>query len=93
MGYRLYIAPPTREHYSSIFQKVVRDHELNYDPQLLEFVFQRYDEDNRPLKCCDPRDLIHHVLDICRYVGQAPELTRDLLELAWMNYFGRDNSR
>lgn len=93
MGYRLYIAPPTREHYGSIFQKVVKDHELNYDPQLLEFVFQRYDKENRPLKCCDPRDLIHHVLDICRYVGQKPELTRDLLELAWMNYFGRDKSR
>jgi hypothetical protein len=28
------------------------------------------------------------VLDICQYVGQPPELSKDLLERAWINYFG-----
>ncbi|MDD4196785.1 MAG: hypothetical protein PHT96_10325 [Syntrophorhabdaceae bacterium] len=90
MGYRLYIAPPTREQYGSIFQKVVKDNGLVYDPKLLEFLLQRYEEKKRPLRCCEPRDLIYRVIDICRYAGQPPELSRDLLELAWINYFGRD---
>lgn len=88
MGYRLHIAPPTRKQYISIFQRVLKDNGLDYDEKLLEFLLQRYEEEQRPLRCCEPRDLIQNVLDICRYVGQPPELSRDLLERAWINYFG-----
>jgi len=93
MGYRLYVAPPSRELYCSIFQKTVKDHGLKYEPKLLEFLLQRYEEEKRPLKCCEPRDLIDRLLDICRYVGQPPELSKELLELAWINYFGRGKTR
>ncbi len=88
MGYRIHIAPPTRQHYISIFQRALKDNGLDYDKKLLEFLLQRYEEEERPLRCCEPRDLIHNVLDICRYVGQPPELSKDLLERAWINYFG-----
>ncbi len=87
MGYRLYIAPPTRERYGSIFQKVVEAKGLDYDPNLLEFLLARYEKENRPLRCCDPRDLINQALDIYRYSDQTPGLSKDLLELAWVNYF------
>jgi predicted ATPase with chaperone activity len=88
MGYRIHIAPPTREHYISIFQRALKDNGLDYDKKLLEFLLRRYKAEERPLRCCEPRDLIHNVLDICRYVGQPPELSRDLLKRAWINYFG-----
>jgi predicted ATPase with chaperone activity len=88
MGYRLYIAPPSRERYGAIFRKVVDAQGLEYDPELLEFLLQRYEEERRPLRCSEPRDLIHRCLDICRYLNQPPSLSRDLLELAWNNYFG-----
>lgn len=88
MGYRIHIAPPTREHYISIFQRALKDNGLDYDKKLLEFLLRRYKAEERPLRCCEPRDLIHNVLDICRYVGQPPELSKDLLERAWINYFG-----
>jgi len=88
MGYRLHIAPPTREHYISIFQGVLKDNGMDYDEKLLEFLLHRYEEEERPLRCCEPRDIIQHVLDICRYVGQPAQLSRDMLELAWINYFG-----
>jgi len=90
MGYRLYIAPPSRDQYKSIFQKVVAAHGLDYDPNLVDFLLQRYAEEKRPLRCSEPRDLIHRLLDICRYLDQPPILSRDILELAWINYFGKD---
>ena len=93
MGYRLYVAPPGREQYSAIFQRVVRDNGLPYNPELLEFLLRRYEEKKRPLNCCEPRDLIYRVLDICRYAGRPPELSRELLELAWVNYFGEGTDR
>ncbi len=88
MGYRLYIGPPTRERYSAIFQKVAEAHELDYDQKLLKFIFNRYENEKRFMKCCEPRDLILRCLDICRYSDQPPGLSQDLLELAWINYFG-----
>ena len=67
---------------------MVESHGLEYDPELLEFVLQRYEKENRPLRCSEPRDLIHRCLDISRFLNQPPGLSRDLLELAWINYFG-----
>ncbi len=93
MGYRLYIAPPTPERYRSIFQGVIKDHGLDYDPKLFEFLLNRYEQEKRPLKCCEPRDLINHVLDICRYLDQPPSLSEDLLEQAWVDYFGKEGKK
>jgi len=28
-------------------------------------------------------------MDLCKYNGQKPELNQDLLNAAWINYFGR----
>ena len=41
IGYRLYIAPPTREWYGAIFRRVVELHGLEFDPELLEFLLQQ----------------------------------------------------
>ena len=88
MGYRLYIGPPSRERYGTIFQKVVSSNGLEYEPELLEFILLKYEREKRPLRCCEPRDLIQRCLDICRYENQPASLSMKLLELAWDNYFG-----
>jgi predicted ATPase with chaperone activity len=92
MGYRLYIGPPNRERYGDIFRKAVEAHGLRYDPKLLEFLLKRYKNENRPLRSSEPRDLIQRSLDICRYSSQPPGLSRDLLEIAWINYFGKEQT-
>ncbi len=89
IGYRLHIAPPTPERYGSIFRRVVEAHGLDYDPKLLEFLLHCYEKEKRPLRCCEPRDIINNLLDICVYKDQPPALSSDLLELAWINYFGK----
>jgi hypothetical protein len=89
MGYRVYVAPPTLEHYGTIFQNTAKEYGLSYDPSLLKFLLRRYKEEKRPLRCCEPRDLLRHVLDLCEYNGHKPELNEDLLNFAWINYFGR----
>ena len=91
MGYRLYIGPPSQERYSAIFQMVVNSNGLNYDPELLKFILFKYEKDQRPLRCCEPRDLVQRCLDICRYEKQPASLSMELLELAWNNYFGAGN--
>lgn len=88
MGYRLYINTPDRDMYSTIFEQFVQNSGLDYDPKRLEFVFRLYDADKRPLRGCEPRDLIQRCIDLCRYENRPMALSDELLHLAWKNYFG-----
>jgi len=88
MGYRLYITPPDKEMYSSIFQQYVENSGFLYEPDRLAFLFRLYEADRRPLRACEPRDLIQRCADICRFENRDWALTDDLLKLAWHNYFG-----
>ena len=92
MGYRLRVDPPTLDTYGDIFKRYVESHGLNYDPKLLDVLLIRYKRERRPMKCCEPRDLIERCLDICRYESRPMVLTPGMLELAWANYFGTQAS-
>ncbi len=88
MGYRLRADPPSPETYGLIFQRCVESRGLKYDRQLLDLLLTRYAREDRPMACCEPRDLVERGLDICRYEERPPALTPEVLELAWDNYFG-----
>jgi predicted ATPase with chaperone activity len=88
MGYRLYVNAPDREMYTMIFEQYVRVNGFEYDRKFLDFVFRMYDADKRPLRGCEPRDLIQRCADICKYENRSMELSNELLRVAWQNYFG-----
>jgi hypothetical protein len=39
------------------------------------------------MRACHPRDLIEHVVDMCRYQSREPVITRELLDAACGAYF------
>jgi hypothetical protein len=88
MGYRLYVNAPDREMYAAIFQRYVENGGFAYDSKRLDYVFRLYETDKRPLRGCEPRDLIQRCADLCRYENRPMALTDELLRLAWKNYFG-----
>jgi hypothetical protein len=88
LGYRVYLGTPTPEQYAQIFQEYAKRKGLSVAPELLNKVLERYREQNREPRCCEPRDLIERACDICRFQSRAPELTSDILDLAWLGYFG-----
>ena len=88
MGYRLYVNAPDRETYATIFEQFVRNSGFDFDPKHLDLIFRLYETDKRPLRGCEPRDLIQRCADFCQYENRPLALTDDLLKLAWKNYFG-----
>lgn len=88
MGYRLFVTAPNRQTYTDIYKQYVQSSGFNYEPAHLEFLFRRYEEENRPLRGCEPRDLIQRCLEICQYERRPKLLSPELLDLAWKNYFG-----
>jgi predicted ATPase with chaperone activity len=88
MGYRLYVTPPDKEMYGEIFRQYVETNGFPYDAKHLGFVYRLYEADGRPLRGCEPRDLIQRCVDLCDYENRPKVLSEDLLRLAWRNYFG-----
>jgi hypothetical protein len=43
--------------------------------------------DERPLFACYPRDVISQVADYAAFTGREPELSDEMLDWAWNNYF------
>lgn len=88
MGYRLAFTAPSSETYSLILQQYFSLRDLKYDPKLLFMLLNRYEKEGRQMKSCEPRDLIERCLDICKYENLPKEITPDILNRAWDNYFG-----
>ena len=66
---------------------------LGFDTVIVEYLMQRY---YRPrgvqLRACHPRDLVEHMMDICRYQDRAPVITRELVDAACQSYFLEEES-
>jgi energy-coupling factor transporter ATP-binding protein EcfA2 len=88
MGYRLYLGNPTPQQYADIFNAYAASCNLLVPPGLIERLLQRYEAQQRPLRSCEPRDLVERVRDICRYRGEPLALSDGVIEAAWNGYFG-----
>ena len=91
LGYRLTVQAPRPETYTRIFRQYAAGCGLRHDPRLFDRLLERYRHEGRDLRSCHPRDLIERCRDICRYEGRAFALTPDLLDRAWVYYFGAES--
>jgi predicted ATPase with chaperone activity len=88
MGYRMYLDKPSTERYVQIFERYASQSGLTVPPALVQRLLDRYQAEQRELRGCEPRDLIERARDICRFRSARTELTEEILDLAWIGYFG-----
>ncbi len=88
MGYRARVEPPTAGAYVEIFKRTATNRGIAINQECLDHVIQKYAVENRVMKGCEPRDLLNKVNDICLFEGRVLQLTPELIDLAWGNYFG-----
>jgi hypothetical protein len=88
MGYRARVEPPTAGAFVEIFKRTATNRGIAVSQECLDHVIQKYAVENRVMKGCEPRDLLNKVNDICLFEGRALQLSNELLDLAWGNYFG-----
>jgi hypothetical protein len=92
MGYRARVEPPTPGAYSEIFKRQANARGIRYQQPVLDHVLNKYKVEHRQMKGCEPRDLLDRSTDICLFAGQSLELTTQVLDVAWRNYFGSAHS-
>lgn len=88
LRHKVEISDPSYEEFREIFKRVALVKKVEYSDQGLAYLLQEwYIKRNRKLRASHPRDLCDQILDMSRYLGVEPAMTKDLLERAAEAYF------
>jgi hypothetical protein len=91
--YKIEVTDPSIRLYTEIFEMNCRRRGLPFHKVMVAYLHRRhYQPHNRPLRACHPRDLLDQVTALCRYRGQEPAITRELLDAACQAYFVESDS-
>jgi MoxR-like ATPase len=86
--YKIAVGDPTLEQYTRIFELNCRRRNLKFHQVMVAYLQRRhYQPYGRPLRACQPRDLLDQVTALCRFRGHEPVITRELLDAACEAYF------
>ena len=86
--YKIAVDDPTTEQFARIFDMGCQRRGLLFHPVMVAYLQRRhYLPHKRPLRACQPRDILDQVTALCRYRGIEPAITRELLDAACASYF------
>ena len=86
--YKIPIIDPTTDEFTRIFELNCKRRNLRFHQVMVAYLQRRhYGPAGRPLRACQPRDLLDQVTALCRYRGIEPAITRELLDAACASYF------
>jgi hypothetical protein len=86
--YKILAKNPTVDEYCRIFELNCKKRGLSFDPVMVEYLNRKYYTPRKlQMRACHPRDLVEQVVDMCRYHGKTPALSRELLDAACHSYF------
>jgi hypothetical protein len=90
--YKIAIGDPSVEQFTRIFEMNCKRRNLRFHQVMVAYLQRRhYEPHNRPFRSCHPRDLLDQVTALCRYRGQEPVISRELLDAACRAYFVDDD--
>jgi len=85
---KIKVRNPDRSQFKEIFRLTCELYKLAFDEEAVEYLLdQYYDEINRPMSACHPRDLVEQILDHCRFHKIPPKLTKENLTRICRVYF------
>ena len=86
--YKIAVEDPTVDQFTRIFELNCARRQLTFHPVMVAYLLRRhYRPHHRPLRACQPRDLIDQIAALSRYRGIEPALTRAMLDAACDAYF------
>jgi hypothetical protein len=89
--YKIFAKNPTLQQFGRIWEMNCRRHGVVYDPAIVEYLQDKYYTGRKlAMRACHPRDLIDHVVSLCRYRQRTPEVTTELLDAVCQTYFLED---
>jgi hypothetical protein len=86
--YKIAIDWPSPEMYREIFRRQCAEHGITFDEATLEHLLEKhYRSVDRPLRACEPRDLLEQMADIQAFSSDMPELDTAAIDRLAELYF------
>ncbi len=86
--HKIKIGNPTFDEYREIFKRMCKLRQVPYDEQGLIYLLKEYyHKRGNELRACHPRDILDEILDISRYLGIPPTMSKELIDRACASYF------
>jgi predicted ATPase with chaperone activity len=86
--YKIEIGDPSIEEFRRLFQAACESLGCPFQPQAVDYLVQtHYRPHNRPLRRCQPRDLLQQVANYCAFNGAPLQLSPQLLDRVVKSYF------
>jgi SpoVK/Ycf46/Vps4 family AAA+-type ATPase len=86
--YKIEVTNPSEENFRKLFEIMCRVLKIPYNPAAVDYLIDvHYRPVNRPLRNCQPRDLLLQIKSFCQYNELPIEMKNEYVDFAVDNYF------
>lgn len=86
--FKIEITDPDQKHWESVWRLVCKGKGVEYDQAGIDYMIRRwYEPFDRPLRMCQPRDILVQMENIARYNMERLSFSPDLIDAACASYF------
>lgn len=86
--YKIEVENPSEEEFVELFKIMAPIMGFEYSDEPIRYLIEtHYKPVDRPFRCCQPRDLLLQIKNLCLYKGVEPKLTTEGVDFAVENYF------
>ncbi len=86
--YKIKVDYPTQEAFQEIFERVCAENSLEFNREVFDLLLEGfYGKHGIRPSACQPRDIVAHIVDSCRYHNHIPKFSSEFAGQAWENYF------
>jgi predicted ATPase with chaperone activity len=86
--YKIQVPDPTEEQFHKLCEIMAPNLGFQYNREAVEYLIEKhYKPINRPMRACQPRDLLLQVRNYCMYHNSPKMMTPEAFDFACENYF------
>jgi predicted ATPase with chaperone activity len=85
--YKIEVIDPDEGAFRDLLKIMAEKLGVEYNEDAVDYLIEKHYRNVRPMRCCQPRDLILQIRNFCRYTNQPAKLTPQTFDFAVENYF------
>ncbi len=86
--YKIEVKDPTEEEFRNLMKLMAEKLGFEYDQPAVDYLVEtHYKRVNRPFRCCQPRDLLLQIKNLCLFERKEPRMSPESFDFAVDNYF------